>query len=216
MQIAASILRALLLRRELMLKKFATMMMPLVLSLAGCAAPNLGPRGIGDTTSKTFTVQRVRDAAKSAAQLDEENRRLLEAKLQEVLDFCQPRLSGFEQSSASQAKKAYWLSMSGLVAGSVIAPALTSASAASNAAWISALSGWGGATNFAGQALRTSGLSGTTIAETRNGIIKNVRDAITVASDGTKSFDDRRDALMRARSECILYEIAVPTIAQNE
>lgn len=180
---------------------------------AGCGTTTR--QTVASTAAKTFTIDKaIQTSGKTSAELNAENQKILEAKLEEVLNFCLPRLSGYEKDSADQAKNAYWLSMSGLVAGSVLAPALTAANAAANASSIAALSGWSGATNFAGQALKTSGLSGSTVAETRNGIIKNVRDAIAVASDGSKSFDDRSGALMKARSECILYEIAVPSIPQ--
>lgn len=170
---------------------------------------------VDKASASTFSLTKIQTAGKSAAELNEENQKQLEEKLGEVLNFCLPRLSGYEKASAEQAKTAYWLSMSGLVAGSVLAPGLVAANATSNAASISALSGWAGATNFAGQALKTSGLSGSTVAETRNGIIKNVREAIAIASDGSKTFEERRNALMRARSECIVYEIAVPSIPQT-
>ncbi|HEY0823915.1 MAG TPA: hypothetical protein VGD76_09030 [Ramlibacter sp.] len=183
--------------------------------LQGCATRR-SLSGVEGSAAKTFTVQAPSRTNKSQAEITRDEREEIEKRLKEVLDFCQPRLSGFEKTSADDARKAYWLSMSGLIAGAVIAPALTSASAAGNAPWISALSGWGGATNFAGQALRSSGLSGSTIAETRNAIIANVRDGIKVASDGSRSFGERADALMKARSECILYEIAVPSIPQAE
>lgn len=191
-----------------------TAMIPLALAMAGCSTTP-GQKPVDLTASKTFALAKIVDGGKTSAQLAAENQKQLEDALQEVLSFCQPRLSGYEASSASQAQKAYWLSISGLVAGAVLSPALAAANASANAAWISALSGWSGATNFAGQALRTSGLSGSAIAETRNSIIKNVRDAIAAASDGAKPFEERRGALMRARSECILYEIAVPSIPQG-
>ena len=180
--------------------------------LLGACSSSPPTRTVDLAAAKTFSVSKVQDGGKSAAQLADENNKLLESKLQEVLDFCLPRLSGFELASADQAKKAFWLSMSGLVAGSVVGPALTAANSTANATSIAALSGWAGATNFAGQALRSSGLSGSTIAETRNTIIKNVREGISIASDGSKTFEERRGALMKARSECIMYEIAVPSI----
>ena len=102
------------------------------------------------------------------------------------------------------------------MAGSVAVPALTAANATSNAGWIAGLGGWSGATNFAGQSLKESGLSGAALANTRNTIIRNVKDQIEIASDGTKAFDDRRNALMKARSECVMYEIAVPTISEGQ
>jgi len=41
-------------------------------------------------------------------------------------------------------------------------------------------------------------------------------DQISVAIDTSKSFEERRNALMKARSECILYEIAIPTVPASE
>lgn len=146
----------------------------------------------------------------------DDQRKELEKKLNEVLDFCQPRLSGYELKAEKQASNAYWLSMSGLVAGAVIAPALAASSASSHAAAISAFSGWSGATNFASDSLRSSGLSGATVAETRNKIITSVRDQIVIAADTSKSFDDRSNALMKARADCVMYEIAVPTIPNSK
>jgi hypothetical protein len=165
-----------------------------------------------DAASKSFLLLKSSDPTKTEEQLNEADREKLEKAFTEVLQFCQTRLSGYEQDSKRQAKRAYWLSMSGLVAGSVIAPALTAANAAANAGWIGALSGWGGATNFAGQAYRSSGLSGTAIAQTRNDIIKNVGEQIRIASNGENSFEERKNALMQARAECIIYQIAVPSI----
>ena len=182
--------------------------------LSGCAAAQFSK--VSSSASRSFEINKIVDSSKSVQQLSEANQQLLETKLQEVLDFCQPRLSGYEIESAKQARLAYWLSMSGLIAGAVVSPVLIAASASANAAWIAGFSGWAGATNFAGESLRSSGLSGTTIAETRNKIISSVRDQISVAIDTTKTFEERRNALMKARSECILYEIAVPSVPASK
>lgn len=179
--------------------------------LVGCATPSK-QTAVDKSAATTFSIEKITDSRKTTEKLNEENQRLIESKLEEVLNFCLPRLSGYERKSAEQANKAYWLSMSGLVAGAIAVPALTAANAASNAGWIAGLGGWSGATNFAGQALKESGLSGATIAETRNSIIRRVTDQIEIASDGTKQFDERRNALMKARAACVMYEIAVPTI----
>lgn len=180
--------------------------------LAGCASPST-KLVVDSSTAKSFSISKITDTEKTSMQLNEANQRLIESKLEEVLNFCLPRLSGFEVKSADQAKKAYWLSMSGLVAGAVAVPALTAANATSNASWIAGLGGWSGATNFASESLKESGLSGSTIANTRNNIIHNVKNQIEIASDGTKAFDERRNALMKARAECVMYEISVPNIS---
>ncbi|PKM17787.1 MAG: hypothetical protein CVV11_16900 [Gammaproteobacteria bacterium HGW-Gammaproteobacteria-15] len=187
----------------------------LIIAVTGCTNVSTN-RTVDSSAARTFSIEKITDSGKSAQQLDEDNQQLIEERLAEVLNFCLPRLSGFEKKSADQAKWAYWLSMSGLVAGSVAVPALTAASPTANAAWISGLGGWAGATNFAGQALKESGLSGSTIAQTRNDIIRRVTDQIEIASDGTKTFEERRNSLMKARAACVMYEIAVPTITPSE
>lgn len=194
--------------------KQVVLFLAVTLSLAGCSTRPVQSL-VDRSAASTFSLVKIQTTGKSTTELNAENQKQIEEKLEEVLNFCLPRLSGYEKASADQAKNAYWLSMSGLVAGAVLAPALIASNAASHASSVAALSGWAGATNFAGQALKTSGLSGSTIAETRNGIIKSVKESIAQASDGSKSFEERRGALMKARSECIMYEISVPSIPQS-
>ena len=186
-----------------------------IVLVSGCAATGAPKTSVDRSAATTFSVPRAQppSGARSIQDVSKENTKNLEAGLEDVLNYCLPRLSGFESRSEHQARLAFWLSMSGLLAGAVIAPALTAAAAQANAAWIAALSGWAGATNFAGQVLRTSGLSGSTIAETRNTIIQNVKKQIAIAMDGENSFEERRAALLQARAECALYEIAVPSVA---
>lgn len=182
----------------------------IVFSLVGCStAPQYQ---IGSDSSQSFSIIEIVDKSKTPDQLSEENQQLLEDKLSEVLSFCLPRLSGYEEKSVRQAKQAYWLSISGLVAGSIAVPALTAASAASNAAWIAGLGSWAGATNFASQNLKESGLSGAAVASTRNEIVKKVTNQIEIAADSSQTFENRRNALMKARASCIMYEIAVPIV----
>jgi|GEM_PF-896470 hypothetical protein len=184
-----------------------------VLVITGCTSTGI-VKSVDKSASRTLTITKTQASDQSVAALklnEDENNKKLESRLLEVLDYCKPLLSGYEKDSAQQAKNAYWLSMSGLVAGSVFAPALIAASA-SNGASVAALSGWAGATNYAGQALKTSGLSGATIANTRNDIINGLKVEIVNATDGSKSFEDRRSALMRANAGCVLYEISVPAI----
>ncbi|AYO04066.1 hypothetical protein ACA877_004516 [Vibrio alginolyticus] len=182
----------------------------IVFSLVGCStAPQYK---IGSDSAQSFSIAEIVDKSKTQDQLDAANQQLLEDKLSEVLSFCLPRLSGYEAKSEQQARQAYWLSMSGLVAGSIAVPALTAASAASNAAWIAGLGGWAGATNFASQNLKESGLSGAAVASTRNEIVNKVTSQIEIAADSSQTFENRRNALMKARASCIMYEIAVPAV----
>ncbi|WP_148650609.1 hypothetical protein [Lysobacter capsici] len=197
------------------MKVFASIL--ICLALSGCFSKKVKstPPDLEDA-SATVEIRKSEDPRLTAYELSELDRKKLEAKLTEVLEFCQPRLSGFELESKKQAKRAFWLSMSGLIAGSVIGPALAAANASANSAWIAGLSGWGGATNFAAQNLQTSGLSGATIADTRNTIIRNVGEQIKIATNGERTFEERKNALLQARAECILYQIAVPAAQSHK
>lgn len=184
----------------------------IIVLASGCASP-LQVQRAAVAAPASIEAKAVVVAGKSPTEIAEEENRTIEAKLSEVLTYCKPILSGFEKDAATRSKHAFWLSMSGLIAGSVLGPALTAKSAAGNAAWTSALSGWAGATNFAGQNLKTSGLSGTTIAETRNKIIHDLNEHIATATDGGNLFSVRRASLMKASAACTVYEIAVPNIS---
>ena len=175
------------------------------LVFAGCASQQAPSSRLA---AQAFQITKAPDTASQQIEL--------EAKLNEVLNFCQPRLSGYELKAEKEATNANWLSMSGLVAGAVVAPALAAGHAAAHAPAIAAFSGWSGATNFASESLRSSGLSGSTVAQTRNSIITSVRDQIVIASDAKKPFEERSNALMKARADCVLYEIAVPTVPASK
>jgi hypothetical protein len=170
------------------------------------------------TTNKQVSLSQ--DVAKSVSLIETQDAKAdadnIEKALRETLEFCAPILQGYEDKTESQAKRAYWLSISGLVAGSVLAPALVAGNAAANASSVAALSGWAGATNFASESLKSSGLSGTATAETRKGIIKNLTSAIEIATDNTKTFLERKTSILKARASCVIYDIAIPAIQSSE
>ena len=173
----------------------------LALLLTGCAAvPYKSP--VPDDAARTVNMR-------SGPTTDELE---IEQKLAESLEFCMPILSGYEKDAVARARRAWWLRMSGLVAGSVIAPALVAAAPAANAAWTAGMAGYAGASSFASEAYQSAGLSGTAAAETRNAIVKELTQAIAVATDGSLEMEQRRAALLRVRSSCVVYSITVPTI----
>jgi hypothetical protein len=170
-------------------------------------------------TSESYVVSRsvsvspaLRANAKPEAQLNDDERKELQSEIQRLITYCKPILTSFENSSRDDAIKAFYLSVLGLVSGAVIAPALTAANAQANASWIAAFSGIGGATNFASQAFKESGMSGTFAAQDRNRIITRIRDQLTKVLDGTLPANDRIVAIVGAKAECALYEISVPSV----
>ncbi|KOO07904.1 MULTISPECIES: hypothetical protein [Vibrio] len=183
--------------------------------LTACSAPDQ-PMTVMEDSAAGFSIVLSDGVGLTDIERNKINNDKLETKLAETLNFCLPRLSGYEIKSADQARNAYWLSMSGLVAGSIAVPALTAASAAGNAVWIAAAGGWAGATNFASQQLQSSGLSGSTIAKTRNEIVKSVSEQIEIATNTAQPPEVRAAAIMKARAQCVLHEISVPTVSTQK
>ncbi|NWL23376.1 hypothetical protein [Pseudomonas umsongensis] len=148
---------------------------------------------------------------------DVEFRRLFEEKLNQALEFCTPILSGMEKESTDGARKAFWLSMGGLLAGSVVAPGLTAANASANAGWIGAFSGFGGAAGFAGKNYESLGLNGRGQASQRNDIVERFRIHITTALDVQQDKQTRLNALYGAKVECVMYKAFTPQLSvENE
>lgn len=179
---------------------FLTVLILVLALLMGCS--NHKP-AIRSDSATTFSMGKAKSSD------------LIEAKLYETLEFCAPRLQGAESKAEWQARVAYWMSMTGLIAGSVVVPALAAINAEMYVGLIAGLSGWSGASHFASKAMETSGLSGSAIAETRNRIIKELQGCIEVATDGDRPVDERRGAIMRARAACVAYEISVPRLPEE-
>ncbi|TVT83977.1 hypothetical protein [Pseudomonas sp. H3(2019)] len=144
---------------------------------------------------------------------DEEFRKKFESELEKTIDFCTPILSGMERDSVDGAKKAFGLSMAGLIAGAVIAPALAAANASANAGWIAGFSGFGGAAGFAGKNYESLGLNGRAQATQRNDIVDRIREQLKVALNSTQDKQNRLNALSAARVECVMYKASTPTLS---
>lgn len=176
----------------------------LALFIAACSAPEHRSENIS-------AVQAV--GGELAPVDDKEYRELFEKNLNLALEFCTPILSGMETKSQDGAKGAFWLSMGGLIAGSVIAPGLTAANASANAGWIGALSGFGGAAGFAGKNYETLGLNGRGQATQRNDIVERFRERMTTALDVKNDKQVRLNALYGAKVECVMYKAFTPQLS---
>lgn len=143
---------------------------------------------------------------------DQQNEDLLK-QMNAVLVGCNAVVSRMQATAEGQEKGAFWLSMSGMIAGSVLAPAAIAGSAAAHRVFIAAMSGWAGATNTASQTLRTAGLAGDAIATTRNNIVSAMNTAVAAATNTDKSYDERFAALEQVQAACITYSITVPGVA---
>jgi hypothetical protein len=162
-------------------------------------------------------AQALQAAQKAQQSLTDAQTAALDKKFSEVMAGCNLVISGMSAKVEAQEKNSFYLSMSGLIAGAVLAPAATAADAAANKAFIAAASGWSGATNLASQTPRTTGLAGDAVATARNTIVENLNKAISdavktddCAQDTNACYDRRFAAIQRAQSACIAYAITVP------
>ncbi len=149
-------------------------------------------------------------ANEAETRLTDAQNNALDERLRQVLVECNIVISGLGQKAVEQEKNSFWLSMSGLVAGSVFAPAAIASGAAAHRVAIAVASGWAGATNLAGQTLRTVGLAGDAVATTRNQITVRLNEAIVDATDTGKTYDTRFAAIQRAQAACITFAVTVP------
>lgn len=209
----------------------------LVLSLAACATaqrgsappmlfksiakPDLGPLrdsrdaakrqvvvpSAGSVAAKIEAISAYQAAEKA---LTEGENREIDERLTAVLRDCNAVITRMADQVASQESNSFWLSMSGLIAGAVLAPAATAANAMAHRAFISAASGWAGATNLASQTLRTVGLAGDAVASTRNQIITNMNIGITQATNTALSLDERFAGVQKTQAACIAFAVTVP------
>lgn len=152
------------------------------------------------------------DARASAARLTAAENEDLNEKFTYVLGECNKILTALDAKAQKQEQQAFWLTMSGLITGSIIGPAAAAANAAAHRALISAASGWAGATNFASQALRTAGLGGDAKATERNTIVTNFNVAVAEALNPASDYDARLSSIRKAQAACIAYSAYVPGI----
>ncbi|NVZ75825.1 hypothetical protein HX859_13120 [Pseudomonas gingeri] len=118
---------------------------------------------------------------------------------------CSEVIGSRETLAEKRSKKSLWISLGGLIAGSVVAPALTSANAAANAPWIAAFSGAGGAANMASRAVDDAGFSGAADAQTVNSISEKVKEKMVIALQENSGPKARYEAAIAAKVECLYY-----------
>ncbi|MNJ40333.1 hypothetical protein D3C77_352260 [compost metagenome] len=179
------------------------------LSLASCSISSQKPEPQPIVAEAQLIMA---EGGETAPDDSEEFRKLFESELEKTITFCTPILSGMEEESAKGARKAFTLSMMGLVAGAVVAPALAAANAAANAGWIAGFSGFGGAAGFAGKNYESLGLNGRARADQRNDIVDRIREQLKVALNTKQANQDRMNALSAARVECVMYKASTPTL----
>lgn len=140
---------------------------------------------------------------------------VIKRSFDEAMDVCRPFLDGRDERSNARRKWPAALMITGVVAGSVVVPALAAGNAAANAGWIAGVGGLSGGAIATSKVLESSGLSGAADAEDRNRVAKIVREQAAIAFDPSRDVDARMAATMRVKAECTAPDIHVPKISQG-
>ncbi|WP_295384620.1 hypothetical protein [uncultured Thiodictyon sp.] len=78
------------------------------------------------------------------------------------------------------------------------------AASPANVAWAAAFSAYAGATNATTEKLRAGGMGGSAAADYRERLRSSVQDALDAAIDADANTEQRRQALLKARTRCEL------------
>jgi len=188
----------------------------LVLTLiSGCATTGMPGEKVRTIEFSQSSQAKLQSKDANTIALTPEERGEIDAKWNEVLAFCQGTLDRLEGRTTKQAELSVFLTMSGLVAGAIVAPALTAAAAMANRAWISAFSGWAGATNLASQSVAAAGLNGVEVATRRNWIAGEVQKQSLIINDPSKGFGERTDAIRAMQASCVAAPMGIPSPQPN-
>lgn len=123
-------------------------------------------------------------------------------QVDEILQPCFEIFGLKNKKAEERARNTNLIAIGGLVAGSVVAPALIAANAAANATWIAAFSGAAGASAITVKNLDSSGLSGSHDVLALNALATEVRADMTKAYNIKLDENERLGAAAHARAVC--------------
>jgi hypothetical protein len=134
----------------------------------------------------------------------------------DMLTGCKSALSGFEGKADTLKGWKVGIATTGALVGGVAIPALTTASAAANAVWISGLGGVSGIANAAQQSMDSEGLTSSSMLSIRSKVLDDWKSATSDYFDATKTYTERQIAIQKGVVACTLYAITVPDVAVSK
>lgn len=185
------------------MRHYAVLLLSLT-ALEGCSTPDVSGLGVPELLQQRRLFMSAGDRTEQA-KVDEQLEAEIKAAINDANQTCSDVIGSREQLAQERSRDTLTLSLIGLTAGSVIAPALTAANAAANAPWIAAFSGIGGASAVAVRQVDGAGMSGGADITIANNISTAVKAQMAIALDKTKDPADRYSAAIKAKTECLYY-----------
>ena len=134
---------------------------------------------------------------------DSEQEEQIEQYIERSMNQCLPKLNRFARTANRDGKISRYISLTGLVAGTILVPTLTAASTA-NSVWIAGFGALAGATNEASTSFEDRGFSGTGAAKARKELVSQVEAQLAIALDGQNTLEARKAAALSAGIKCQL------------
>ena len=139
----------------------------------------------------------------------------LEDSLKAISAQCIAILGRFEYQAAQSKERMETIAIIGLIAGSVVAPALLAKTVVAKST-VAAWSGLAGATNGAQHVLADFGDSPKSILEAREKLRAIVAESMKIASNQGAGFCERTAATSALAANCIAYYLTIPTKSTSD
>ena len=158
--------------------------------------------------SKKTTISGLSTAAVGDDTLKTQYENAITSEFSDVITQCQKVLSGYEGRAQTLKWTSFGIAMVGTIAGSVIVPALSTATNINKAA-VAAVGGLSGATNSAQNLLNSEGLTAAEALATRNAIQQRFSDALSSYYKAKREGNQNAEliALDEARASCVSYAV---------
>ena len=173
--------------------------------VACCAKPviNVGPNS--SLGSQPQNIQHLTRAAPGQQEQD------IKTYWAQMLIECKPAFSRLESTAVTLKWWSFGIAAVGTIAGAIVVPVLTTASAAANAAWITGFGGVSGAANTAQNTLKEQGLTSEYQLTVREGLRKQWQQALDEYYQADAP-NKQILALQKATAACIGYAMQNPDV----
>lgn len=175
--------------------------------LSGCATNKQKSWESFKTAGRSVAHARSVSRDRNATPADVSN--ASDTSFADVMQACSETLSPFQRRSQNLQYAKLAVAVLGGFAGSIAIPALTTANAAGNKIWISALGGISGMANLSQQALTEEGLTSSNMLNIRQDIIDKVNAALADYYANINNPLQTLAPLQRALAACHLYRLTI-------
>lgn len=156
------------------------------------------------TASLVASIVNQMKSAQDAQKMSIAQLRELDVEVEKVTKSCGSTVKNLQGDAKAEKKRLFWMSMAGVIAGAVLAPALTAAAPTVNKGIVAALSGFGSAAPSILREFSSNSRDG----QDENQILTAIwRQFAITLGDGNRSLEDRYLSLARVKVLCSIQVV---------